>query len=159
MLWTVRHLWTSGARFFFNCYRHWSLLVLWNLNGTAIIIHSREGMTQGGPLAMIAYGIVILPLIKNPKREMPEVTQLYYAYDSGDLGIFARLETYFDLLTRQGPGRGYHPKPTKSVLIVCPENIEAGKFFGARHGFRVYRGVRYLVGYIRDDESKSNWLR
>ena len=22
-LWTVRHLWLSGARFVFNCYRHW----------------------------------------------------------------------------------------------------------------------------------------
>ena len=28
MIWTVRHLWPSGARFFFNCYRHWSSLVL-----------------------------------------------------------------------------------------------------------------------------------
>ena len=75
MLWKVRHLWPSGARFFFNCYRHWSSLVLRNRNGTASFLHSKEGVTQGDPLAMIAYRIGILPLIKNLKREIPDVTQ------------------------------------------------------------------------------------
>ena len=62
-------------------------------------------------------------------------------------------------MTRQGPGWGYHPEPTKSVLIVRPENIEAEKVFGQRHRFRVCTGTRYLGGYIGDDESKRNWLR
>ena len=55
----------------------------------------------------------------------------------GTLGMFARLETYFDSLTLQGTGRGYPPDPTKSVLIIQTENIEAGKVFRARHGFRM----------------------
>ena len=67
MLCTVRHLWTYGAQFFFNCYIHWSSLVLWNTNGAASFIHSREGATPGDPLAMIVYGIGIPPLIKNTK--------------------------------------------------------------------------------------------
>ena len=70
-----------------------------------------------------------------------------------------RLEAYFDSLTRQGPGRGYHPKLTKSVLIVHPENLEEGKVFGARHVFRVCTGACYLGYYIGDDESKRDWLR
>ena len=74
MLWTVRHLWPSGARFSFNFYRHWSSLVFRNGNGTASILHSREGVMQGDPLAMIAYGIGILPLIKNIEREIPDIT-------------------------------------------------------------------------------------
>ena len=82
-------------------------------------------MTQGDPLTMITYRIGILPLIKNLKREIPDVTQPWYADDSGYLGTFTRLETYFNSLTRQGLGWGYHPEPYKSVLIVCPENIEA----------------------------------
>ena len=41
MLWTVQHLWPSGARFVFDCYRHWLLLVLLDGNGTASILHSR----------------------------------------------------------------------------------------------------------------------
>ena len=39
MIWTVRHLWPSGDRFVFNCYRHWSLLVLRNGNGTASFLY------------------------------------------------------------------------------------------------------------------------
>ena len=27
MLWTVRHRWPAGARFAFNCYRHWAQLL------------------------------------------------------------------------------------------------------------------------------------
>ena len=85
-----------------------------------IIIHSREGVAQGYPLEMIDYGIVILPLIKNLKRAIPDVTHPWYADDARVLGMFAKLDTYFDLVTRQGPGQGYHSKPTKSVLIVRP---------------------------------------
>ena len=98
----MRHLWPPGANFVFNCYRHWSSLVLQNGNGTEIIPHSREGVIQGDPLAMIAYGIGILPLIKNLKRAIPDVIQTWYTNDAGDLGTFERLETYFDFLTRQG---------------------------------------------------------
>ena len=57
MIWMVRHLWTSGDCFVFNCYFHWSSLVLRNGNGAASILHGREGVTQGDPLAMIAYEV------------------------------------------------------------------------------------------------------
>ena len=113
-------------------------------------------MTQGDPLAMIKYGIRILPLIRNLKREIPDVTQPWYAANAGALGTFVRLKTYFDSLTRQGLEQGYHPEPTKSVLIVRPENIEAGKVFGACHIFWVCMGARYLGGYIGDDKSKRD---
>ena len=66
------------------------------------------------------------------------------------LCTFARLKTYFDLLTRQGPGQGYHPEPSKSVLIVLRENIEARKVSIQRHGFKVCTGAHYLGGYIGD---------
>ena len=159
MLWKVRHFWPSGDFFVFNCYRHWSSLVLWNGNGTASILHSREVMTQVDTLTIIAYGISILPLIKNLKCEIPDVTQPWYADDSGALGMFARLETYFGLLKFQGPGQGYRPKLSKNVLIVWPESIEAGKLFRRCHGFKMCTGTRYLGGCIGDDEFRSDWLR
>ena len=116
-------------------------------------------MTQGYPLAMIAIRIGIIPLIKNLKRVIPDITQPWYAENAGALGTIARRETYFDSLTRQGLGRGYHPVLSKSVLIIGPENIKAGKVFGARHIFKVCTGARYLGGYIGDDESKRDCLR
>ena len=76
---------------------------------------------------MITYGIGILPLIKYLKQEIPGVTHTWYADDAGALGKFAIIETYFNSLTRQGPGRGYHLKPPKSVLIVHPDNLKTVK--------------------------------
>eukprot|EP00957_Ditylum_brightwellii_P017209 1297488-Ditylum_brightwellii.AAC.1 len=50
MLWNVRHSWASGAQFAFNTYRHWRKLVLC---GHKDLAFSKEGVTQGDPLAMI----------------------------------------------------------------------------------------------------------
>ena len=63
--WILFHSWPSGSRFAFNCYCHWSSLILRNDNGASSFLHSREGVMQEGPLAIVAYGIGILLLIKN----------------------------------------------------------------------------------------------
>ena len=94
MLWTVRHLCPSGARFIFNCYHHWSSIVLRNGNGTASFLHSKEGVTQRDSLGMIAYGIGILPLIKNTKLDIPDVTKPWYSDNARALGTLARIETH-----------------------------------------------------------------
>ena len=52
MLWAVRYEWPSGARFTYNCYRHWSTLVVQNTeDGSGHFLHSKEGVTKGDPLA------------------------------------------------------------------------------------------------------------
>jgi hypothetical protein len=66
MLWEVRHEWPFGARFVFNCYKHWAVLVLHGNDGLTVIF-SREGVTQGDPLSMFDYGIGILSLIRQLK--------------------------------------------------------------------------------------------
>ena len=38
MLWTVRHFWPAGARFAFNCYRHWAQLLLFQMGETLVTI-------------------------------------------------------------------------------------------------------------------------
>ena len=119
-----------------------------NGNGTSSFLNSKEGVTQGDPPEMILYGIGILPLIKNRKRGMPDVAQPWYARDAGALGTFARIETYFNFLTRQSLGCVYYPEPSKSVLIVHLENLESVKEFVARHRFNVCTVSLYLVGYI-----------
>ena len=129
------------------------------MNGMASFLYIREGVTQGYPLAMIAYGIGILPLMNNLKHDITDIPHPYYADDDRALCTFEKIDTYVDSLKHQGPGRGYHPEPSKSILILQPENLEARKVFGARHGFKVCTGTHYLGGYIGDDKSKRNWLR
>ena len=75
MLWAVRHEWPSGAHFAFNCYRHWATLVIRAGNGTGHLLHRKEGVTQGDPLAMIIYGLGILPLICDLPSAHHRVTQ------------------------------------------------------------------------------------
>ena len=84
MLWDVRHEWPSGARFTYNCYRHWATLVVRNTkDGSGHFLHSKEGVTHGYPLAMIAYGIRVLPLIRVLRSDHPQVYQPWYADDAG----------------------------------------------------------------------------
>ena len=45
MLWTVRHRWPAGARFAFNCYKHWAQLLLRQPGELPVTIMSREGVT------------------------------------------------------------------------------------------------------------------
>ena len=54
-------------------------------------------MAQGGLLAMVAYGIVVLPFIRQMKSTYPDVTQPWYAYNVGALGICKNIELYFNL--------------------------------------------------------------
>ena len=70
-------------------------------------LHSRKGVSQGYPLAMVAYGIGILPMIKNLQSEFPDATHPCCADDAGALGTFGNIELYFNLLKRFGPGHGY----------------------------------------------------
>ena len=76
MLWAVRHKWTSGAQFTFYCYLHWATLVVRDTgDGSGHFLHSKEGVTKGDPLAMIAYGIGVLPLIQEVREAHARVTQ------------------------------------------------------------------------------------
>ncbi len=104
MLWTVRHEWPSGARFAFNCYKHWSILVIRNNDGSgATFLYSKEGVTQGDPLSMFAYGIGILPLIRLLKTKFPAVEQPWYADDAGAGGKFDDIRKFFRRLQEIGP--------------------------------------------------------
>ena len=56
----------------------------------ASFLYSGEGVTNGYPLDMVAYGIEIILLIKLPKVEFPDITQPWYSDDTGALGTFRK---------------------------------------------------------------------
>ena len=51
-------------------------------------------MTQGYPLAMVAYGIVFFPLIKQMKAAYTGITQPFYVDDADALVMFDNVELY-----------------------------------------------------------------
>ena len=54
-------------------------------------MHSKEVVTQGEPLTMIAYGIGVLPLIRELQGAPPRVTHLWYTDDTGSGRIFVHI--------------------------------------------------------------------
>ena len=55
MMLIVAHRWPAGAWFVFNMYRHSLVLILHQRGEETLLILSREGVTQGDPLAMVLY--------------------------------------------------------------------------------------------------------
>ena len=116
-------------------------------------------MTQGYPLAMVAYGIGDLPLIKNLKSSHHVVNQPCKSYNTGDIIKYNNIKLYFNFLKHSILGRGYYPKSTKIVQIVHTDNLETQKQFGLRHGFKVFTGARYLGSVIRDNNYEWDCLQ
>ena len=159
MLWAVRHEWPSGAQFMFNCYRHWATLVVWDTgDGSGHFLHSKEGVTHGGSLAMIAYGIGVIPLIRELWGAHPRFTQTWYADDAGVGGTFHQILEHFRYLQTQGPARAYYSKPTKIILVVATGNVSQAEEHFRGLGIRVVTGHGYLRGYIGDREAEGSWL-
>ena len=72
MLLHARVLWPRCARFLFNTFQGWSVLVL---RGSSTFLYSKEGVTQGDALSMFMYVIGTLPLICS-LRDPGQWTQL-----------------------------------------------------------------------------------
>ncbi|KAF6202375.1 hypothetical protein GE061_004774 [Apolygus lucorum] len=86
-LWYARFHWPSCSRFLYNTYKAHAELVL---RGGVVNLHSREGVTQGDPLAMLLYALSTLPLIEDLKAS--NVQQCWYADDSSAQGSFYGFE-------------------------------------------------------------------
>ena len=67
---------------------HWSTLVIIAGDGTVHFLYSKEVVTQGDPLAMVAYGMGTLPLIRELRKAHPGVTHPWYADDADVGGTF-----------------------------------------------------------------------
>ena len=146
MLQVVRHEWTSGARFAFNCYLHWPTLVIRECDGAGHLIQIKEGVTQGDPTGMITYGLGILPLIRDLQTSHPGVTKPWYVNDAGTGGTFSGIRGHLDDLMVRFPLWGYFLEPTKSILVVFLRNIPRGKYLFHGYGLEIVTGSRYIWG-------------
>ena len=117
MLWTVQHCWPAGARFAFNCYRHWEQLLLRQPGEPPVTILSREGVTQGDPVSMVLYGITLVPLTEDLRVVDPGLLLLFYADDAAFSGLEQPIAHLLKMLIKRGPYWGYFPEPVKSFFI------------------------------------------
>ena len=107
---------------------------------------------------MIAYGIRVLPLIRDLRGAQPRVTQPWYAEDSGAGGKFPNIMEHLRDLQARVPAQGYYPDLIKSVLVLAPGNVDWAEDQFRGLGIKVVTGHRYLGGYIGDKEAEGMWL-
>ena len=78
-----------GARFAFNSYKHHATLIIRSNNiKDMATIYSCKGVIHGVVLAMLLYGLALIPLIKELKQKYPRLHQPWYADDSAAAGRY-----------------------------------------------------------------------
>ena len=109
------------------------------------MIMSREGTTQGDPLAMVFYAIATLPLIKSCRFD-ELLGDVWFADDATGAGTVDALRRWWDRLTEEGPKYGYFPNAIKTWLVVKEASKEdAAKAFHGT-GVQITSGGRRLLG-------------
>ena len=104
------------AIYTFNCYAKPARLFV--TGGGEI--SSKEGTTQGDPIAMPIYAIGLDPLI-NCLKLCNGVKQADFADDLAGVGSLEDLKVWWDKIATVGPKIGYYAKAEKSWLIVKPQ--------------------------------------
>jgi hypothetical protein len=122
-------------------------------NGIGTVLYSKEEVTQGDPLAMVAYGIRLLLIIRQLTAEFLAVKQPWYADDARAGGSFDGIRAYFHWLQEIGPKPGYYPEPDKCILVVREHNHKTAKAAFLDLSFKVRTGNCYLGGFIGEDSA------
>ena len=86
------------------------------------MILSREGITQGCPLATTCYGLLVLPMIIPLEVEFSDINSPRFADYRSVAGKVERVIYFFSRLCEIGPNFGYFPEESKSIFIVKKRN-------------------------------------
>ena len=151
------------SNFVINCYTSPSRLFV---RGKGELI-SKEGTTQGDPIAMGLYALGITPLMT--AVTLPPVTinhpskspfqHVAFADDFTACGKLASLKQWFDEICRLGPYIGYYVNPTKTWLIVKDHELEEATRIFAGTGIKITsEGRRHLGGVIGTNENKMKYI-
>ena len=121
-------------------------------------IWSREGTTQGDPLAMPMFALVTIPLILKLRTD---ARQVWYADDASAVGKLSSLCEWWNRLSTLGPSFGYFANPSKTWLITKEHHLSAAKscFTGTgvniTHEGRSYLGapigtLEYIESFVKN---------
>ena len=112
-------------------------------------------MTQGDLLAMVMYGLVILPLFRELRKAHRGITQPCNADNTESGGTLEGIRIHLDELMVRRPWRGYFLDPTKSILGMSPRNVPRAEEFFQGYGLQIVTGRRYLGGFVSNKEAQD----
>ena len=105
----ISHLYPSIATILINTYRAPTELFI-----DGDVFYSKEGTTQGDPLAMPTYALATVPLIK---RLSSSVKQTWYVDDAAATGRIESLKVWWDEIKSHGPSFVTMQTPPKPGLL------------------------------------------
>ena len=115
----VRQLCPPFYQYLHNTYQEPAKLIV-NDQKSVEYLSSDEGCTQGDVTAMAFYALGVQPLTKDlsSRIDTKSCRQMWYADDATAIGKLQGMKDCWDILCELGPGYGYYPKPSKTVLIL-----------------------------------------
>ena len=119
-------------------------------------ILSREGTTQGDPLAMAMYGLATLPLIKLINDN--SLTQKWYADDGNAVGNLKSLRRVLDNIIKHEKFFGYHVKASKCQLNVKNEKYNESIKVFKNTEIEMKKGARVLGSAIGSETKCKTFL-
>lgn len=124
-LWNIQYICPPLTIVLYNTYRHPTRMFV--LGGFEL--SSKEGTTQGCPLAMAMYALGVIPLIKECQGKLEDLDdfQGWLADDSQIVGKLESIRKWWDTLCENGPKYGYFPNARKSYLVVKPKFMDRAK--------------------------------
>lgn len=135
-----------------NCYRSDSLLFV-----QGEVLQSREGTTQGDPLAMAMFALASIPLIR--KIETEGARQAWFADDASSGGQLEAIRQWWDRLTTFGPMYGYFANAVKTSLLVKEKHAEKAKTVFQQTNVQITTiGKRYLGGAIGNESFVEEFI-
>ena len=157
LLHNIRYLCPALSTYIRNCYGSPARLFL----AGGYEIASAEGTTQGDPTAMPGYGIGILPLLDfiKPEVEPEKMKHVAYADDLGGGSRLENLRAWWDKCCEHGPDMGYHPKASKSWLVVKEDVKERAEEIFRDTGVQITsEGRKYLGGFVGKTAGAENYV-
>ena len=144
------------AVFVSNCYNQ--TIRLFIVGGKELL--SKEGTTQGDPIAMVVYGLSLLPLMSNIKNGS-HLIHLAFADDLASGGKLEDILAWWKSLKELGPKIGYYPNESKSWLIVKRETSEdAAKIVFVDSEINITsEGRNHLGAVIGTENYKAEYVR
>ena len=148
------------AVFVRNCYAE--NLRLFVIGG--VELSSREGTTQGDPVAMAIYAVAIIPLIlmlvEASVAQNHATISAGFADDLTAAGKIDELLFWWKKLCSLGPDFGYYPEATKSWLITKQrfETVARNTFRDSKVNITI-EGKRHLGATIGSEGYKKSFVR
>ena len=121
-------------------------------------LYSKEGTTQGCPLAMLQYAVGVHPLIMRLKDPLKHI-QNWYADDSACTGLLLRIRDWFIQLMEIGSSYGYYAEPSKSISVVKDAHHDLAVELFASLKVEVTTASRFLGGCIGSASEVREYVR